>query len=348
MNKPVSILQIAQAAGVSAATVSRVFNQPDKVRADTREMIIALANQHDYQPNSAASALRTQRSKIIGVMLPTFGNPVFAECLEGIASQAAEQGFGVMPVTSDYDSERETKAINRLLAKGVDGMVLVLRDPTKAPGLSQLQKQSVPFVLAYNQHPKYHCVGVDGHSEVVRVVERLRALGHRKIAMISGQLSASARARQRYQGYLSGMQSANLKPLALIEVDFIASDMLALASLLKQSATKRPTALICSNDLLAFRSLRTATQCGLSVPDSLSVVGFDGIKIGQELSPMLTTVIQPNHDIGQWATTLLIQSISGHARTQKPVTHNLECGFRLGETIGSPPTNRSHLARDVF
>lgn len=342
MKKPVSILEVAQVAGVSAATVSRVFNQPEKVRSSTRDIVLAIATKHDYQPNSAASALRTQRSKILGVMLPTFGNPVFAECLEGIASQAAEQGFGVMPVTSDYDNARETEAINRLLAKGVDGMILVLRDPTKAPVLSQLQKQSVPFVLAYNQHPKYHCVGVDGHSEVASVVERLRALGHRKIAMVSGQLSASDRARQRYQGYLSGMQSANLQPLALIEVDFIASDMLALASLLKQRPAQRPTALICSNDLLAFRSLRTASQCGLTVPESLSVVGFDGIKIGQELSPMLSTVIQPNHDIGQRATNLLLQSISGQITKPNPATHNLKCGFRIGETIGSPPTNRSH------
>lgn len=342
MKKPVSILEVAQVTGVSAATVSRVFNQPEKVRSSTRDMVLAIATKHGYQPNSAASALRTQRSKILGVMLPTFGNPVFAECLEGIASQAAEQGFGVMPVTSDYDNARETEAINRLLAKGVDGMILVLRDPTKAPVLSQLQKQSVPFVLAYNQHPKYHCVGVDGHSEIVNVVERLHVLGHRKIAMVSGQLSASDRARQRYQGYLSGMQSANLKPLALIEVDFIASDMLALASLLKQRPAQRPTALICSNDLLAFRSLRTANQCGLTVPESLSVVGFDGIKIGQELSPMLSTVIQPNHDIGQRATTLLLQSISGQITKPNPATHNLKCGFRIGETIGSPPTNRSH------
>lgn len=342
MKKPVSILEVAQVAGVSAATVSRVFNQPEKVRSSTRDMVLAIATKHGYQPNSAASALRTQRSKILGVMLPTFGNPVFAECLEGIAGQAAEQGFGVMPVTSDYDNARETEAINRLLAKGVDGMILVLRDPTKAPVLSQLQRQSVPFVLAYNQHPKYHCVGVDGHSEIVNVVERLHVLGHRKIAMVSGQLSASDRARQRYQGYLSGMQSANLKPLALIEVDFIASDMLALASLLKQRPAQRPTALICSNDLLAFRSLRTANQCGLTVPESLSVVGFDGIKIGQELSPMLSTVIQPNHDIGQRATTLLLQSISGQITKPNPATHNLKCGFRIGETIGSPPTNRSH------
>lgn len=342
MKKPVSILEVAQVAGVSAATVSRVFNQPEKVRSSTRDIVLAIATKHGYQPNSAASALRTQRSKILGVMLPTFGNPVFAECFEGIASQAAEQGFGVMPVTSDYDNARETEAINRLLAKGVDGMILVLRDPTKAPVLSQLQKQSVPFVLAYNQHPKYHCVGVDGHSEVASVVERLRALGHRKIAMVSGQLSASDRARQRYQGYLSGMQSANLQPLALIEVDFIASDMLALASLLKQRPAQRPTALICSNDLLAFRSLRTASQCGLTVPESLSVVGFDGIKIGQELSPMLSTVIQPNHDIGQRATNLLLQSISGQITKPNPATHNLKCGFRIGETIGSPPTNRSH------
>lgn len=342
MGTPVSILQIAQAAGVSPATVSRVFNQPDKVRALTRDAVLAMAKRHGYQPNSAASALRTQRSKVLGVMLPTFGNPVFAECLEGIANHAAEHGFGVMPVTSDYDSERETQAINRLLARGVDGMVLVVRNPNKSKGLSQLKRQSVPYVLAYNQHPRHRCVGVDGQSEVAAAVERLYAIGHRRIAMVSGQLSASDRAQQRYQGYLAGMQATQLAPLPLVEVDFMASDMPSLVTRLKQKPSKRPTALICSNDLLALRSIRTAHQCGLLVPQTLSVVGFDGIAIGRELSPMLTTVIQPNHDIGLEATTLLLASLSKQPNDQKPVTLTLKCGYRIGETVCSPPTNRSH------
>lgn len=343
MGTPVSILQIAQDAGVSPATVSRVFNQPDKVRALTRDAVLAVAKRHSYQPNSAASALRSQRSKVLGVMLPTFGNPVFAECLEGIANKAAEHGFGVMPVTSDYDGERETNAINRLLAKGVDGMVLVVRNPSKSKGLSQLKRQSVPYVLAYNQHPRHRCVGVDGKNEVAAAVKRLYELGHRRIAMVSGKLNASDRAHQRYQGYLAGMQSMQLAQLPLIEVDFLSSDMPMLVTCLTSNPSKRPTALICSNDLLALRSIRVAHQCGLSVPNTLSVVGFDGIAIGRELSPMLTTVIQPNHDIGLQATALLLESLNKQPNDQKPVTLTLKCGFRIGETVCSPPTNRSHL-----
>jgi|AntAceMinimDraft_12_1070368.scaffolds.fasta_scaffold01681_10 DNA-binding LacI/PurR family transcriptional regulator len=343
MGISVNILQIAQAAGVSPATVSRVFNQPDKVRARTRSTVLSIAKGRGYQPNSAAIALRTQRSKILGVMLPTFGNPVFAECLEGIADEAAKNGFGVMPMTSDYSNERETHIISRLMARGVDGMVLVVRNPNESKGLRLLKRQLVPFVLAYNQHPQHQCVGVDGQGEVAAAVERLYGIGHRRIAMVSGKLRASDRAQQRYQGYLLGMQSMRLTPTPLIQVDFIASDMQTLVTQLKQSPSKRPTALICSNDLLALRSIRAAHQCGLSVPTTLSVVGFDGIAIGRELSPMLTTVIQPNHDIGLQATALLLESLGKQPNDQKPVTLTLKCGYRLGETVCSPPTTRSHL-----
>ncbi|MFO7746222.1 MAG: substrate-binding domain-containing protein, partial [Orrella sp.] len=225
----------------------------------------------------------------------------------------------------------------------VDGMVLVVRNPSKSKGLSQLKRQSVPYVLAYNQHPRHRCVGVDGKNEVAAAVKRLYELGHRRIAMVSGKLNASDRAHQRYQGYLAGMQSMQLAQLPLIEVDFLSSDMPMLVTCLTSNPSKRPTALICSNDLLALRSIRVAHQCGLSVPNTLSVVGFDGIAIGRELSPMLTTVIQPNHDIGLQATALLLESLNKQPNDQKPVTLTLKCGFRIGETVCSPPTNRSHL-----
>ncbi len=108
MNNPVSILEIAQAAGVSAATVSRVFNQPEKVRLGTREMVLAIATRHGYQPNSAASALRTQRSKILGVMLPTFGNPgfgvmpEFAKWVWATAGENVKPVFAAWPVGFDF------------------------------------------------------------------------------------------------------------------------------------------------------------------------------------------------------------------------------------------------------
>src|SRR5690554_4671502 len=137
-----SIVEIAKQAGVSPATVSRVFNRPELVSAATRNRILETAQRHGYQPNSAAQSLRTQRSRMLGVMLPTFGNPVFAECLEGIAACAGERGFGIMPVTSDYHPQREQVAIERLIARGVDALVMVLRNPDESESIQGL---SIPF-----------------------------------------------------------------------------------------------------------------------------------------------------------------------------------------------------------
>lgn len=373
-----NIVQIAKLAGVSPATVSRVFNRPGQVNPETLERILDTARRHGYHPNPAAQTLRTQRSRLLGVMLPTFGNPVFAECLEGIADYAGEHGFGIMPVTSDYHPQREQLAIERLIARGVDAMVMVLRNPDESGALQDL---TIPFVLAYNQHERFKCVGVDGQAEVAKVVERLAALGHRRIAMVSGALIASDRARQRYRGYLQGLQACAIAPLDLIEVDFIRSEMPALARVLTQPETQRPSALICSNDLLALRAIRLAGDLGLTVPGQLSVVGFDGIAIGSEISPVLSTVIQPNKAIGYQAARLVIEQVlapdseesgtdnrdrtpalvatrttrtptsqtmekaacradSAHkiGNSQSALMHTLSCTWREGETAAPPPT----------
>lgn len=336
-----SILEIAKLAEVSPATVSRVFNRPDQVSARTRERVLSAASDYGYHPNPAARALRTHRTRTLGVMLPTFGNPVFAECLEGIADCASRHGFAIMPVTSDYAPDQESQALQRLLARGVDGMVLVLRNPDNFQWLDRLRQRGLPFVLAYNQHPDYTCVGVDGSAEVAGVVARLCRLGHTRIAMVSGELAASDRARQRYEGYLTGIKTHRLEPMPLIEVDFMGTEMPALVSRLTQSAG-RPTALICSNDLLALRSIRVAKSCGLSVPSELSVVGFDGIAIGQEISPALTTVVQPSRQIGQVAVELALEAIEQDSLSFNPVIRTLSCGYRTGETVATPRLGDQH------
>ncbi|HEY7803772.1 MAG TPA: LacI family DNA-binding transcriptional regulator, partial [Orrella sp.] len=211
-----SILRIAELSGVSPATVSRVFNRPQQVSEATREHVMRIADHVGYRPNAAARALRTQRSRIIGVMLPTLRNPVFAECLEGIAQKALDQGFGIMPIASGYDQHQEAAAIATLLAANVDGLVLTVTDPKHcAPALDALAQKNVPYVLAYNQSPDHLCVGVNSQAEVTRAVQRLVKAGHERIAMLSGELAASDRAHARYQGYLAGMALAQLPSMPL-------------------------------------------------------------------------------------------------------------------------------------
>ena len=328
-----NIHHVAARAGVSPATVSRVFNFPDKVAPATRELVTRAANELGYQPNASARTLRTQRSRVLGVVLPTLLNPVFAECLQGIAVAAAAHGYAILPVMTSYDETQEQQAVAQLLAAGVDGTILVVSSPSDSAALVRLRDAGLPYVLAYNAHPEHPCVSVDGEAAAAGAVARLVALGHRRIAMVSGTLAASDRAQQRYRGYLQGMAAAGLQPPPLVEVPFVTTAVEALSHYLQSQP--RPTALFCSNDLLAMRSIRAARLSGLDVPRDLAVIGFDGIAIGQDLTPALSTIAQPNHEIGRHGVELLVQSI---ARGSPPAASDslyLPCRFEDGESCGA-------------
>jgi DNA-binding LacI/PurR family transcriptional regulator len=191
----------------------------------------------------------------------------------------------------------------------------------------------VPYVLAYNRHPDHPCVSVDSEGAVADAVTRLVLLGHRRIAMVSGTLAASDRAQQRYRGYQRGMAEAGLDAPALIEVPFVETAVDALCAQLQ--VRQRPTALVCSNDLLAIRSIRAAHLSGLAVPDDLSVVGFDGIALGEDLTPALTTIAQPNSDIGRHSVELLMQAMAGGTALRADASLLLPHAFRDGESCAS-------------
>jgi DNA-binding LacI/PurR family transcriptional regulator len=328
-----SIQSVAAKAGVSVATVSRAFNFPDKVTPATRELVERVARELHYVPNASARTLRTQRSRALGVVLPTLLNPTFAECLQGIAHAAVAGGYAIIPVTTGYRLDEEERAVHLLLAGNVDGLILVVSNPSTSAALDRLRSTDTPYVLAYNRHPDHPCVTVDGEAAVADAVARLVLLGHRRIAMVSGTLAASDRAQQRYRGYQKGMADAGLDAPALIEVPFVESAVDLLAQLLQ--AKVRPTALVCSNDLLAIRSIRAAHLSGLDVPGDLSVVGFDGIALGEDLTPALTTIAQPNSEIGRRSVELLVQAMAGGAALQAEASLLLPCFFRDGESCAA-------------
>ena len=326
--------KVAQLAGVSTATVSRVFTPPDLVTPATREAVQRAAREMAYVPNASARTLRTQRSRVLGVILPSLLNPVFAECLQGIAKAAMAHGYSILPITTEYQTAREEQAVLQLCASNVDGLILVVSDPATSSALQRLANGSVPYVLAYNRHDGHPCVSTDGESAVRDLILRLVALGHRDIAMVSGMLSNSDRAQQRYRGYLSGIQAAGLRNPRLIEIPFVESNVERLVG--EISPLPRLTALVCSNDLLAIRCIRAAHQAGLRVPTDLTIIGFDGIAIGQDITPTLATVAQQNDLIGSRCVELIVQALhSGHT-LQTDASCTLEYQFRNGESCAAP------------
>ena len=332
-----SILEVAREAGVSVATVSRVFNVPDKVAPATREHVENIARTLSYLPNASARTLRTQRSRVLGVVLPTLTNPVFAECLEGIAQAAVAGGYAISPFTTDYRLDQEDRAVNLLLAGNVDGMSLVVANPATSTALQRLAEVGLPYVLAYNQHPDHPCVSVNSELAVADVVAHMATLGHHRIAMVSGLLSASDRAQQRCRGYALGMEQAGLRAQPVLQVPFVAAAPEVLGEALNNQ--DRPTALVCSNDLLAIRSIRAAHLAGLAVPCDLSVVGFDGIALGQDLTPQLSTVVQPNADIGRHSVELLAQAVASGNPLGPDMGLTLAHQFRAGESCAPPASS---------
>jgi DNA-binding LacI/PurR family transcriptional regulator len=226
--------------------------------------------------------------------------------------------------------------VSALRAAGVDGVVLVVSNPATSVALRQLKADGLRYVLAYNRHPRHPCVAVDGIEALAEAVARLAALGHRRIAMVSGQRTASDRAQLRYRGFLQGMTTAGLKPLPLIEVPFVEAAVEQIAAALRRP--RRATALLCSNDLLAIRAVRAAHLSGLSVPKDLSVVGFDGIALGEDLTPALSTITQPNHDIGRRSVELLIEALAAGRPLDIRSSVLLPHGFRVGESCAAAPS----------
>ncbi len=329
-----SIQDVAREAGVSVATVSRVFNLPDKVTPATREHVEQVARALSYVPNASARTLRTQRSRVIGVVLPTLTNPVFAECLEGIARAAVAGGYAILPFTTDYLLAQEDRAVNLLLAGNVDGMILTVSHPATSTALQRLVEAGLPYVLVYNNHAEHPCVSVDGEQAVADLVAYLVTLGHSRITMVSGQTAASDRAQQRCRGFHYGMAAAGLGDGMVLEVPFIQTAVEDITALLQRP--QRPTALVCSNDLLAIRCLRAAHLAGLAVPRDVSVLGFDGIALGEDLTPMLSTVAQPNADIGRSSVELLVQAMASGTPLMPEASLTLEHHFRTGESCGRP------------
>lgn len=331
----ISIIDIAQRAGVSPATVSRVFNNPDLVQPRTRDTVLNMARELGYRPNASARTLRTQRSQVLGIVLPTLDNPVFAECLQGMAGATARMGYAIMPVTSQYRLEAEEEAVKQLLSFGVDGVALVVSDAASSRAVTLLQSHSVPYVLVYNRHDAHPCVSVAGDAAMHDIVQGLVRRGHRRIAMICGRLSASDRAAQRHMGFCEAMSQAGLTPRPLIEVPFVETAIQDIADALKQP--QRPTALVCSNDLIALRAMRAAHECGLSVPADISITGFDGIGLAHDLTPRLSTIAQPNTQMGEAAATWLLESITARRHPAAADSLTLPYHVRWAESCANAP-----------
>ncbi|MCP3710352.1 LacI family DNA-binding transcriptional regulator [Paraburkholderia sp. CNPSo 3274] len=333
-----TIKDVAAHAGFSIATVSRAINAPHTVNpitlARVREAIDALK----FRPNPLGRQLRGERTRLIGVVLPTLANPVFAECLQGIDELAAAQGFRLMLMTTQYDADRERHAIETLRAQRVEGLILTVADADTHPLLDELDADGPLYVLMHNDTKRRPSVSVDNHQAACDGVRMLIAHGHRRILMLAGTLAASDRARQRHAGYAFAMQQAGLTPAPALEIDFNAQDLAPSVLAHLTSGPARPSALFCSNDLLAMVVMRGLRRARLRVPQDMSILGFDGLAMSELLAPPLASIGTPNRDIGREAWQCLMARIGGqHAGLlANTLPHTLRAGGTIAAIAHAP------------
>lgn len=342
MGRSLTIKDVAQRAGVSVATVSRVINRRGPTSAEARAAVQRAVVESGFRPSAIGRALKTARSRTLGVLVPSLKNPIFADTVQGIERRAEAAGYGTLLASSHYAPDKELAAVEVFLANRVAGLVLTVADENASPALELLSREALPHVLVFNpaRAPEHSGVTIDNRGAARQIVGRLIELGHRRIAMIAGNFESSDRSGLRRAGYEDALRSAGLAPGPVVEASFTARDLSGLCAAL-WAGDDPPTAIFCSTDLLAIAAIRALAGLGLRVPRDVSVAGFDGIDLGQWITPSLATVVQPAERMGEAAVEHLLQRVDSGAAA---LHLTLEHGLRPGESWGPPPVSAVTLS----
>lgn len=310
----VTIKDIAQVAGVSPSTVSRALNDSPLVSKKTKERIRRIAEELGYERNELALGLVKGTSGALGLVVPDITNPFFAEIARGVSDVAHAQGCGVLLCTTEGDLKREARYLRFLRRKRVDGLILcavTLDDPN----LPELLRTPIPFVLVSRL---VHGVDVpfvvgDDKAGGRLAVEHLVQLGHTKIAFIGGPPNVQS-SRDRMVAYREVLKEHGLSFCSnwAMFADFTQAAGREAARRLLQKHT-RPTAIFAANDVIALGVMEAAEELGLSIPEDLSLVGYDNISYAALPRIQLTTVAQPTYEMGRIAAEYILSVCNGKA-----------------------------------
>ena len=309
----VKMSDVAKLANVSTATVSRVLQNPDTVKENTRNRVLAVIKELNYQPNILARHFRRNETNTILVLVPNILNTVFTGIIEGIESEAAKNGYRVLLGNTNRKVENEYSLINLLKQRQADGMILFSARMDRQTLLELSKEYSIVLTTAYLEGLKVPTVSIDNVSSSRIAVEHLIKLGHTRIAHISGPTEL-ANSRDRYRGYQQAMlhNDIEIDSLLVQEGDFSLES--GYNQMLKFIAIgKPPTAVFAANDEMAMGAIKAAKEHGIHVPGELAVVGFDNIFFSSIFEPALRTIAQPLFNMGQVSMKLLLQQIQGES-----------------------------------
>jgi LacI family transcriptional regulator len=304
---------VARLAGVSTATVSRVLNQSQQVDPATRQRVLDAAAKLRYVPHGAARSLRSQRSKMVGAIVPSFDYALYARTTSALQQRLDERGYALVLAEHHYDLTTETRIANQLIEHGVDAFVLVGLDHEH--GLfALLEDYGRPYVLTWGVDPaqRHPSIGFDNRAATYQAARHLIGLGHRRIGLLSAPLAGNDRARARGEGLRAALAEAGLAlderhvayaPISLAMAEAAAAQLVA--------APERPTAIVATNDVFAVGAMLACRKAGIAVPDQMSITGVDNTDLGATQTPGLTSVATPITDLGRAAAEQLVARLEG-------------------------------------
>jgi LacI family transcriptional regulator len=309
-NSAVSIRDVAEKAGVSLGTVSRVLNDNPSVRPDRRQRVKAAIADLDFHPDVFAQSLRRGTSKTFGIVIPDLRNPFFAELAHHVELAARRRGYKLLLACSEEDPALEAEHLESLGSRRVDGVVLAPVGDAAPGGRSRVG----PLIVIDRSLEAHAVVAADHRGGARLATDYLLSLGHRRIGCVAGPANV-ATARERLAGFLDAVAAARARLGAAIDDHVVRAafdcDTGRQAGEALLALETPPTAIFASSDQQAIGAMRAAADRGFEVPRRLSIVGFDGILVSDLVKPRLTTVMQPLAAIAEAAIERLVAGDDG-------------------------------------
>lgn len=320
-----NIHDVAEAAGVSAGTVSNVLNRPSYVGRETRERVLQAIEELGFYPAHRKRQFRPGRVKTLGVAIANLGNPFFVDVALGAEEAATKHKSGVVFCNSAYDAVRESQNLDMLVQQRVQGIIIAPVDED-SPRLEALTDRGVPmvFVDRVAQDRDYWSVSVDDFRGGQLGCQHLLELGHRNIAFI-GHPEKSPKVLRRLEGARDAASKAPTGvSLEVISVKSwtIEAGQKAGQAIARRQRSARPSAVLCANDMIALGVMQQVVRAGLRVPDDLSIVGYDDLEWAAAATIPLTTVRQPRRLLGRTAVQLLLELLE-HGPADVPATNRV-------------------------
>ncbi len=324
------IREIARRAKVSTATVSRAINRVPTVDPQLAKRVWKVVDELGYYPNTQARALVSGRSRIFGLIVSEITNPFFPEIVQSFEDIAVQHNYEILLTSTAHDPKRMETSVRRMIERRVDG-VAILTFGMEDSLFDDLRFRKVPLVFVdVGPHvARVSNIKIDYQHGIRQAVQHLTAMRHERIAFVTGPLNLrSAVARKTaFEDSLREI-GVNLDPQLVIEGDHtMQGGMRALAHL--ANYPMRPTAIMCSNDMTAIGVMREAFDCGISIPQELSVVGFDDVRLAQFVIPPLTTIQMSQSEIARLAFKALITEVERDAPSPSGTEYLLQTNLVL-------------------